>query len=234
MDTVRIFCAVVRTWYLLHALRMCVQRKGRGWTRALLHLLTIRTLLKRQVATYSQLLSFHEFIDMADDLTEDEKAERAKAFRANLNRQRPSRKRYLVSSQVLQREQLEQTLEASASGYSQFTPTASMEVGVPLQELGGEAIYREIQEKESLSKLKNGLREFIPQPIRGALLPPRNCEEWKNFLLVHLPILQWLWSYRPKLLIGDLIAGVTIGVTQIPQGMYVYLHRIIVNVCVCV
>jgi MFS superfamily sulfate permease-like transporter len=46
-----------------------------------------------------------------------------------------------------------------------------------------------------------------------------NWKQWKSFIFVHLPIIQWLWQYRPKYLIGDIIAGITIGVTHIPQGM---------------
>ena len=92
-------------------------------------------------------------------------------------------------------------------------------IPLPLTNLeGGEAIYREFEEYESLSKLKNGLRKTFPQPIRKSLLPPRSWKEWRRFVFVHLPIIRWLWAYRTSNLIGDLIAGVTIGVTHIPQG----------------
>ena len=40
-----------------------------------------------------------------------------------------------------------------------------------------------------------------------------------KFMFVHLPIIHWVWQYTPKQLIGDTIAGLTIGVTHIPQGI---------------
>ena len=163
---------------------------------------------------------------MADDLSEEEKAERAREFRTTLNRRRPSRKRYSFSSPFLRSQSVgsleadQSTAEASGFGssYSPFTSTTSSGDQVPLVNLGGEAIYREISEKHSLSKWRNTMEAMIPQPIRKALCPPTSREEWKKFLFVHLPIIHWLWLYRPKQLIGDLVAGITIGVTHIPQG----------------
>ena len=49
-------------------------------------------------------------------------------------------------------------------------------------------------------------------------MPPRNPKELKQFILVHLPILSWVWSYQLKFLIGDIIAGITVSVMHIPQG----------------
>jgi len=49
-------------------------------------------------------------------------------------------------------------------------------------------------------------------------MPPRNVKELKQFTLVHLPILSWLWSYQPKFLIGDITAGISIAIMHIPQG----------------
>ena len=153
---------------------------------------------------------------MADDLSEEEKAQRAKEFRTTLNRRRPTRKRYSFSSPFLQSQfagrSLEQpSLEASSSN-------SSLENAVPLVNISGEAIYREISEEHSLSKWRNAVERMIPQPIRKALCPPTTREEWKRFLFVHLPVVHWLWLYRPKQLIGDLVSGITIGVTHIPQG----------------
>ena len=51
-------------------------------------------------------------------------------------------------------------------------------------------------------------------------MPPRNPKELKQFILVHLPILSWVWSYQPKFLIGDIIAGITVSVMHIPQGQH--------------
>ena len=94
--------------------------------------------------------------------------------------------------------------------------------GVPLGtfEVGGDAIYREFEEYESLSRIKNGLKKIIPQPLRMYMLPPRSWKEWQKFLFTHLPIIHWLWTYRPQQLTGDIIAGITIGVTHIPQGYF--------------
>ena len=60
-----------------------------------------------------------------------------------------------------------------------------------------------------------------PEPVLSALKPPLNKKEWKQFVLVHLPILSWVWSYRPSFLFGDIIAGITVAIMHIPQGMYV-------------
>lgn len=67
-------------------------------------------------------------------------------------------------------------------------------------------------------QVKNFFMDLVPQPIRRNILPPMNWKQWRSFIFVHLPIIQWLWQYRPKQLIGDIIAGITIGVTHIPQG----------------
>ena len=156
---------------------------------------------------------------MADGLSEEEKAQRAKEFRTKLNRRRPTRKRYSFSSPFLQSQRAGGSLEQSsleASGL--HSPNSPLGNAVPLVNIGGEAIYREIREKQSLSKWRNAVQEMIPQPIRKALCPPTTREEWKRFLFVHLPVVHWLWLYRPKQLIGDIVSGITIGVTHIPQG----------------
>ena len=49
-------------------------------------------------------------------------------------------------------------------------------------------------------------------------MPPTTIKELKQFILVHFPILSWLWSYQPKFLIGDITAGITVSVMHIPQG----------------
>ena len=69
------------------------------------------------------------------------------------------------------------------------------------------------------TQVKNFFYRVFPQPLRNALLPPRTLKQWRQFLFIHLPILHWLWTYRPRQLIGDLIAGITIGVTHVPQGI---------------
>ena len=59
---------------------------------------------------------------------------------------------------------------------------------------------------------------YTPEPVRSSVKPPTSCEDWKSFFLIRVPIIQWLWSYKAKHLIGDLVAGLTIGMTHIPQG----------------
>ena len=80
----------------------------------------------------------------------------------------------------------------------------------------GVPVYREIE--ESVPKWRRMFNRVCPQPIRNALKPPMSKEAWLKFMFVHLPILHWVWQYTPKQLIGDTIAGLTIGVTHIPQG----------------
>lgn len=78
-------------------------------------------------------------------------------------------------------------------------------------------VYRELEEKWA-PKWRRLFNRACPQPIRNALKPPTTKNGWVQFMFVHLPILHWLWRYTPKQLIGDTIAGLTIGVTHIPQG----------------
>lgn len=184
-------------------------------------------------------------------LGSETRAEVAREFRKTLNQHRPSRKRYSFSSAHFSRQQsgasnssLKSSVRSSAFAYStrrSLSPASSFErdgnpfvssfasdvvgdgSGVPLGTFreGGEAIYREFEEYESLSRVKNKLKKIIPQPIRKSILPPRSWKEWQRFIFTHLPIIHWLWTYRPQQLIGDIIAGITIGVTHIPQGHYV-------------
>jgi len=59
---------------------------------------------------------------------------------------------------------------------------------------------------------------YTPEPVRSSVKPPKNCKDWKSFFLIRIPIIKWLWSYKAKDLIGDIVAGLTIGMTHIPQG----------------
>jgi len=59
---------------------------------------------------------------------------------------------------------------------------------------------------------------YTPEPVRSSVKLPMSCEDWKSFFLIRVPIIQWLWNYKAKHLIGDLVAGLTIGMTHIPQG----------------
>jgi len=40
-----------------------------------------------------------------------------------------------------------------------------------------------------------------------------------EFLHQHLPITKWLPKYNSKMAMGDMIAGITIGLTMIPQSI---------------
>ena len=60
---------------------------------------------------------------------------------------------------------------------------------------------------------------YTPEPVRSSLKFPLTWNELRTSLLIWIPILQWSWRYRAKDLIGDLVAGFTIGVTHIPQGI---------------
>ena len=187
----------------------------------------------------------------SERLNSETRAEFAREFRKTLNRNRPSRKRYSLSSAHYSRQQSSTSNSFETSGITSVTQSgrgllsqssSSFEresnpflssvaggddgafvgeggISLGLVEGGGEAIYREFEEYESLSSVTNKLKKVVPQPIRKSMLPPRSLREWQTFLFTHLPIVHWLWTYTPNQLIGDLIAGLTIGVTHIPQGV---------------
>lgn len=58
-----------------------------------------------------------------------------------------------------------------------------------------------------------------PEPIISSLKPPWSRREWRQFLLVRLPILHWVWTYQPLFFVGDLISGITVAIMHIPQGL---------------
>ena len=95
---------------------------------------------------------------------------------------------------------------------------------VALTTVEGVPVYRECDEDQDLPMWRRYLNRAVPQPIWNALKPPIKKEEWKNFLFVHLPIIHWVLHYSPKLLLGDFISGLTIGVTHIPQGKQMMTH----------
>jgi len=70
------------------------------------------------------------------------------------------------------------------------------------------------------SKILNKAYYYTPEPVRSSIKPPTSYEDWKSLFLIRVPIIQWLLSYKAKHLIGDLVAGLTIGMTHIPQGGY--------------
>lgn len=84
--------------------------------------------------------------------------------------------------------------------------------------VGTDPVYRELNELKLIPRWLQVLHRVCPQPIRNAIKPPSNKSEWKKFLFIHLPIVQWVIYYSPKFFFGDMIAGLTIGVTHVPQG----------------
>lgn len=45
----------------------------------------------------------------------------------------------------------------------------------------------------------------------------RDSETYKNYLYKRIPVLEWLPKYQESYIVPDLIAGITIGVMNIPQ-----------------
>ncbi len=126
----------------------------------------------------------------------------AKEYRNALNaRRRPSTRRLLASTES--EGSLDSPLEVFDSDITDI-------------------VYRELDDsRENPTIFKKLSTRIFPQPIYNAIKPPLTGKEWKNFLKVHIPIWHWLFFYVPKLLIGDIVAGLTIGVTHIPLGTYV-------------
>ena len=58
----------------------------------------------------------------------------------------------------------------------------------------------------------------MPELLKRELMPPKTAEELKQFILLRLPILSWLWSYQPKFLIGDFTAGITVAIMHVSEG----------------
>eukprot|EP00731_Ephydatia_muelleri_P022016 Em0014g607a len=58
-----------------------------------------------------------------------------------------------------------------------------------------------------------------PEPVLSAIKPPMNRQAWLRFLLTHIPILHWTWTYKLKYLVPDIISGLTVAVVHIPQGL---------------
>ena len=96
--------------------------------------------------------------------------------------------------------------------------------GVDLYGADNELVYRDITPAKKRNAWEKFLAQFVPQPIYNALQPPSSRKEWRKFWEMHLPIWHWLFYYAPKFLLGDIVAGLTIGVTHIPQGNVLQLH----------
>ena len=80
-------------------------------------------------------------------------------------------------------------------------------------------VYRELSPPSGLSTRKRLVTQYLPQPIYNALKPPTNKKEFQHFWQIHVPIWHWLYYYVPKFILGDIVAGLTIGVTHVPQGL---------------
>ncbi|KAL5474494.1 hypothetical protein EMCRGX_G026449 [Ephydatia muelleri] len=58
-----------------------------------------------------------------------------------------------------------------------------------------------------------------PEPLLSGIKPPMSRQAWLRFLLTHIPILHWTWTYKLQYFIPDIMAGLTVGVMHIPQGL---------------
>ena len=100
-------------------------------------------------------------------------------------------------------------------------PLRSSGIGIHRQRLDEARFERQFLPANKTT-LVNRLKKMVipPEPVFSALKPPLNKKEWRQFVLVHLPILSWVWSYRPAYLFGDIIAGITVAIMHIPQGVW--------------
>ncbi|XP_059812099.1 solute carrier family 26 member 10 isoform X1 [Hypanus sabinus] len=90
--------------------------------------------------------------------------------------------------------------------------------------MSGVAIYRSIYTEDQFARQFNGpkdeenVTESFQQTERRSCACPGNAG--KQFWRRRLPFLTWLPRYKIKQwLIGDIIAGLTVGIIHIPQGM---------------
>ncbi|KAL5484185.1 hypothetical protein EMCRGX_G020638 [Ephydatia muelleri] len=58
-----------------------------------------------------------------------------------------------------------------------------------------------------------------PEPILSGIKPPMSRSAWLRFLLTHLPILHWMWTYKTQYLFREIIAGISVAMLHVPQGM---------------
>ena len=57
-----------------------------------------------------------------------------------------------------------------------------------------------------------------PEPILSGIKPPMSRSAWLRFLLTHLPILHWMWTYKAQYLFREVIAGISVAMLHVPQG----------------
>ncbi|KAL2264393.1 hypothetical protein VTK26DRAFT_4861 [Humicola hyalothermophila] len=101
---------------------------------------------------------------------------------------------------------------------SKATKVAAKALGIKLQDKDP---YREL-DKPGASFVSERTATFVEEPplvldyITG-LIP--SGKELYDYLVSLLPFLSWIGHYNLQWLIGDLVAGITIGAVVVPQGM---------------
>ncbi|KAM8976204.1 solute carrier family 26 member 10-like [Pelodytes ibericus] len=86
------------------------------------------------------------------------------------------------------------------------------------------AVYRSIYTEEQFQKIYGTTKDLERPPLKLRDKLARSCEcsshTFHTFLKKRIPILGWLPRYKlRKWIMGDLIAGLTVGIVHIPQGM---------------
>ena len=141
----------------------------------------------------------------SEEIKEDDGEDLAQEYRKALNDE---------SIDVRRRFTTEKTLQSVDAGDDDAeTPERSN-----LTTSNDESVYRELSPAENPTFWTETVSRLLPQPIYNDIKPPRNKKDWRRFWEVHVPIWHWLYYYVPKFLLGDIVAGLTIGVTHIPQG----------------
>ena len=109
-------------------------------------------------------------------------------------------------------------------------PLRSSGIGIHRQRLDEARFERQFLPANKAT-LVNRLKKMVipPEPVWSALKPPMNKKEWRQFVLVHLPILSWVWSYQPAYLFGDIIAGITVAIMHIPQGNVCVVYEVVLS-----
>eukprot|EP00052_Salpingoeca_macrocollata_P014789 m.116769 g.116769 ORF g.116769 m.116769 type:complete len:833 (-) comp19444_c0_seq1:36-2534(-) len=109
-----------------------------------------------------------------------------------------------------------ESLDAAQAARLVFNPTSDDERVVLLP--------RPIFSEEDFI-LKHSSDGFLPEP--EPMCQPKACLPNANTFWGRLPIIKWLPHYRKAYLTGDLVAGFTIGIMLIPQGLaYAILSEI--------
>lgn len=70
-------------------------------------------------------------------------------------------------------------------------------------------------QENDYSKFKSCVSSYKKKLVKKAKEPAT----YKNILLERIPILNWLPKYKPNFLLPDIVAGLTCGIMNIPQGM---------------